>query len=88
MKYTRQLTDKELAAMPDSEIDYSDIPELGEEFWKNAKVFQPSSRKKMVSLRLDEDIIKWFKHKAKIAKSKGYQTEINAILRSFMSAHS
>ena len=39
-----------LAAMPDSSIDFSDIPEATEEFWKNAVPFQ-SLRKKMKSTR-------------------------------------
>ncbi len=38
--YTRELTNAELAAMKDEDIDFSDIPELDEEFWKNAKVVE------------------------------------------------
>ena len=34
----KPLSLEELAALPDSEIDFSDIPALGEWFWKNAKV--------------------------------------------------
>lgn len=37
-KYAKPLTFEELAAMPDSEIDTSDIPELGEAFWEKAKL--------------------------------------------------
>ncbi len=33
-KQNRQL--KKLAQRPDSEIDFSDIPELTEKFWRNA----------------------------------------------------
>ena len=40
-KYDRALTLEELAKLPDSEIDTSDIPELDEEVWKNAKVVDP-----------------------------------------------
>ena len=35
-KYDRQLTIEEAAALTDDDIDYSDIPKLGEDFWKNA----------------------------------------------------
>lgn len=56
-KYEKPLTRKELAARPDSDIDYTDIPELDKEFWKTAKVTPPRT-KPNVSLRLPEDIIK------------------------------
>jgi hypothetical protein len=36
--YTRELTIAELAALPDEDVDYSDIPELDETFWKNARI--------------------------------------------------
>lgn len=67
--------------MNDDEIDYSDIPELGEDFWKNAKLVIPDQKAK-ISIRLDKDILEWFK-----AEGKGYQTKINAVLRSYVEAH-
>ena len=67
--------------MDDSEIDYSDIPETDEEFWKNAKLVIPDQKAK-ISIRLDKDILEWFK-----AEGKGYQTKINAVLRSYIEAH-
>jgi uncharacterized protein (DUF4415 family) len=36
----------------------------------------------MVSLRLDSDVLDWFKQ-----QGKGYQTRINAVLRAYMEAH-
>ncbi|MGH9432121.1 MAG: BrnA antitoxin family protein [Terriglobia bacterium] len=51
-----------------------------EEFWKNAKVVWPS-RKAVVTMRLDSDLLQWFR------RQRGYQTRINAILRSYMNAH-
>jgi uncharacterized protein (DUF4415 family) len=50
------------------------------EFWKNARVVYPKG-KHPITLRLDSDILTWFRLK------KGYQTEINAILRTYMQAH-
>ena len=38
-------------------------------------------RKAAISLRLDEDILEWFK-----AQGPGYQTRINAVLRAYMEA--
>jgi uncharacterized protein (DUF4415 family) len=70
----------ELAARPDAEIDYSDIPPLTEKFWDNA-VRNPFYRpvKKQITLRLDADVIAWLR-----AQGKGYQTRANALLRGAM----
>ena len=72
---------KKLKAIKDEEIDYSDIPELDESFWETAVVEYPE-KKKPVTLRLDADVLEWFK-----SKGKGYQTRINAVLRSYVDAH-
>lgn len=71
----------ELEAIKDKDIDYSDIPELDEQFWKNAEVRLPEN-KKGVYIRLDNDVLDWMK-----AQGKGYQSRINAILRSYYEAH-
>jgi len=68
---------KALAARPDSEIDTSDIPELTDEQWKNAKrghFYRPVKRQ--ITARVDADVLEWLK-----AQGKGYQSRINAILR-------
>jgi uncharacterized protein (DUF4415 family) len=72
---------KKIEAVREEGIDYSDIPELSKVFWEKAIVEYPE-KKKSVTLRVDADIIKWFK-----LKGKGYQTKINAILRSYYEAH-
>jgi uncharacterized protein (DUF4415 family) len=71
---------KKLAQRPDSEIDFSDIPELTEKFWRNA-VRNPFYRpvKKQLTLRLDADVIAWLRR-----QGKGYQTRANALLRAAM----
>ena len=69
-----------LKALPDSEIDYSDIPPLTDDFWKNAvrnPLYRPT--KASTTVRLDADVLLWLK-----SKGKGYQTRINAILREAM----
>lgn len=66
-----------LAARPDSEIDFSDIAPLGEEFWKDAvrgKYYKPT--KTSTTVRIDSDVLAWLR-----AQGKGYQSRINAILR-------
>jgi len=80
---SRPLTAKELAARPDSEIDYSDIPKTTEEFWKNAVLMQPEDwQKPKLTIRLDADIITFFK-----AMGPTYQTRINEVLRAHMEAN-
>ena len=69
---------KRLDAMRDKDIDYSDIPELDERFWKNVRLLRPA-QKEMISLRVDKDIVKWFR-----SRGRGYQGYMNAVLRSFV----
>ena len=70
-----------LAAMPDSEIDLSELPELTEKFWQNA-VPNPFYRpvKKQITLRIDADILAWLRQQG----PDGYQSRLNALLRSVM----
>jgi uncharacterized protein (DUF4415 family) len=69
-----------LKRVPDSEIDYSDTPPLGDAFWKNA-IRNPlyKATKQATTVRLDSDVLLWLK-----SAGKGYQTRINAILREAM----
>lgn len=72
---------RELAsAKPDSNIDLSDMPELTDDFFKNA-VRNPFYRpiKKQVTMRLDSDVIAWLKR-----AGPGYQTRANELLRRLM----
>ena len=69
-----------LAKRPDSEVDCSDIPELDENFWKNAvqnPFYKPT--KQVTTVRSDADVMQWLK-----AQGKGYQTRMNKILREAM----
>ena len=71
-----------LAAMSDDEIDTDDIPEAPAENWIHAKrqsLYRPV--KKPVTLRLDLDVVVWFKDHA---PEGGYQTEINRVLRRYV----
>lgn len=42
---------------------------------------KPVSSKTSISLRMDADVLDWFK-----AQGRGYQTRINAVLRAFKDA--
>jgi uncharacterized protein (DUF4415 family) len=69
---------KRIDAMTDENIDYSDIPPLSDEFLTQETVsFSPS--KQQLTIQLDQDILEWLK-----AQGKGYETQINYILREVM----
>ena len=73
----------EIDAIPDREIDTSDIPEMDEEFFATARlVMPPGTSKKAVSMRVDEDVLDWFK-----AQGRGHLSRMNAVLRAYMLAH-
>ena len=59
-------------------LDFSDIPETDEDFWTTAEVKMPTG-KTAISIRLDDDILEFFKK-----QGKGYQSKINAVLRSYV----
>ena len=50
-------------------------------FWKKASVVMPAP-KQTITIRLDADLLQWLR------RQKGYQTRINAVLRTYMNAHS
>jgi uncharacterized protein (DUF4415 family) len=72
-----------VAAMPDSEIDYSDIPlQTGTVQWTRPGALVPAENKQQVTLRLDSDVLSFFR-----GTGKRYQSRINAALREYMKAH-
>ena len=69
---------KALEALSDDQIDTTDAPEILD--WSDARrgvFYRPVKRQ--ITLRLDADIIAWFK--ANALDGRGYQTEINRALR-------
>ncbi|TWF54318.1 BrnA antitoxin family protein [Neorhizobium alkalisoli] len=84
----RQLNEAERQELADLEtrsgdaVDTSDIAEISDSQWQLARrgdLYRPI--KKSVTIRLDADVIAWFKENA----SGGYQTEINSVLRRHVS---
>ena len=71
-----------MRAMRDADIDFSDIPKLGKSFWKKARLTMPEPKDRL-TIRVDHDVVQWLKK-----NGRGYQTRINAILRSYMEAQS
>jgi uncharacterized protein (DUF4415 family) len=82
-KYKKPLTPEQMAALPETDIDYSDIPELDDRFWQNAQVVPPKTRPQ-ISLRLSSDVLDYFKAKY----PKGYTSQMAAVLESYVKAHS
>ncbi len=73
-----------LDAMSDEEIDLSDCPEVTPEQFATAIVRRglPAAKNKaQVTLRIDSDVLEWFK-----SQGRGYQTQINTLLRAYMEA--
>jgi uncharacterized protein (DUF4415 family) len=71
---------KKLAAMPDDEINYDDIPKLTDTQlaeMKRGAFYRPV--KKQITARVDADVLAWLK-----SQGKGYQSRMNAILRDAM----
>jgi uncharacterized protein (DUF4415 family) len=74
-----------LRRLRDEDIDLSDIPEVTPEMFARAvarRGLKPIPRKQQVTLRLDADVMEWFR-----AQGRGYQTQINALLRAYVEAH-
>lgn len=72
-------------AMTDDQIDYSDSPKISRELFitgirKSGK--RTSEVKEAISIRLDKDVLEWFR-----ARGRGYQSEVNALLRVYMQQH-
>ncbi len=69
----------------DEDIDFSDSPEVTPEMFAKAvlrKGLKPASKKTQVTLRIDDDVLTWFKK-----QGKGYQTQINSLLKAYKEAH-
>jgi uncharacterized protein (DUF4415 family) len=76
---------KRVDALKDEDIDLSDVPEVSPEMFARAIVrrgLKPVSRKAQLTLRVDSDVLDWFRR-----QGQGYQTKINALLRAYMDAH-
>ncbi len=69
-----------LAAKPERDIDFSDLPATTESQWKGAvrgRFYKPI--KQQLTVRVDADVLEWLK-----GQGKGYQRRLNDILRTAM----
>jgi uncharacterized protein (DUF4415 family) len=71
-----------LAARPDSQIDYSDIPkQTAAVKWSRPGALVSGENKQQITLRLDAEIVSFFKE-----TGERYQSRINAVLREYVRA--
>jgi uncharacterized protein (DUF4415 family) len=73
----RAMTEEELEAAIASDPNWREVPR---DWYKDAIPVSPGA-KKLLSLRLDPDVVEWFR-----AQGPGYQTRMNAVLRAYMRA--
>jgi uncharacterized protein (DUF4415 family) len=76
---------KRLRAMTDRQVHRGidrdpEVQPTDRDFWSKAQVVMPRV-KETITIRLDADVLEWLR------KQRGYQTRINAVLRSYMQAH-
>ena len=73
------LSDQALVKNAQSDLD-SFVAD--EDFWKNAKLVEPTPHKERITMHLDDDVLSWLK-----GMGPGYQPRINKILRSCMQSY-
>jgi uncharacterized protein (DUF4415 family) len=71
------MTDEEVERRAAADPDAGVIPSG---FWDKAKVVMPAT-KQQITLRLDPEVIHWFKR-----SGKGYQSRMGAVLKSYVEA--
>jgi uncharacterized protein (DUF4415 family) len=76
-KRLRARSDRQIRRAIESDPD---VQPTNAEFWKTARVVIPAP-KQTITIRLDGDVLEWLR------KQKGYQTRINAVLRTYMEAN-
>ena len=79
-KHDKPLTPGQIAAAKDQDIDFSDIPELDDNFWRNAELVEPD-RTEQITLRVKRSVLAYFS-----ASGKGSQSRMNCVLESYVRA--
>ena len=77
-RFEQPLSTPQIAATTDEEIDFSDIPDLDDAFWRDAEAVEPD-RTEQITIRVKRSVLDHFR-----ARGKGYQTRINRVLESYV----
>ena len=80
MRKTSKTDWSRIKSMKDKNIDFSDIPELNDDFFEEAVLWP--GKKKQITIRLDPDIVDFYKK-----TGPGYQSRINKVLRRYMEVY-
>ncbi len=83
-KMTQAQRYQALSEMSDSEIDYSDIAPLDDEFLNSAKRVENPLLREKKSIRVKSQVLDWFRARA---KDDNYETLINDVLESYIKKH-
>ena len=73
------MTDREIEAAVKADPDAA--PLLDRNWFKRARMVM-SERKVPISLRIDREVVEWFK-----ARGSRYQSRMNAVLKAYVEAH-
>jgi uncharacterized protein (DUF4415 family) len=73
--FTDEDIERAIADDPDA------APVLDEAFWRNAEILDPRHGKTTVTMRVDDDVLDFFKR-----GGPGYQSRMNAVLRAYVYA--
>ncbi len=79
-KHDKPLIPRQIASVNDQDIDLSDIPELDDDFWRNAELVEPDQTEQ-ITLRVKRSVLAYFR-----ASGKGYQSRMNRVLESYVRA--
>ncbi len=76
--YRTALNPADVAGVEDGAIDFGEIPELDDAFWREADLIEPD-RTEQITLRVKRSVLNHFR-----APGRGYQTRINRVLESYV----
>ena len=79
-RFDEPLSVAQIAVTKDEDIDFSDIPELDETFWREAEFVEPDLTER-ITMRVKRSVLDYFR-----APGKGYQTRMNRVLESYVRA--
>ncbi len=78
--FDKPLSVSQISDTKDDDIDFSDIPELDDAFWRDAEVVE-ADRTEQITMRVKRSVLNYFR-----GPGKGYQTRINRVLENYVRA--
>ena len=78
--YSKALGPAEIAGVEDVAMDFGDIREMDDAFWREADLVEPDQTEQ-IPLRVKCSVLDHFR-----APGRGYQTRVNRVLESYVRA--